>query len=141
MAAERIDIPAMEAPIERMGGELLEALIDELRIAGASWQQLSKDQQDSVIGRMKNRIRFETERAIHMIAAGARDAARVKIESVTVKEGAKAVLLVNDSVHEVIDYVGQSAVLVMCDPSQFFGGMDDVQGEDDQKPLPLDEQE
>lgn len=130
-----------EAPVERMGEQLLSALVDELRVAGASWQQLSKHQQDGVIDRLRNRIRFETERAIGLIAAGSREAARVRIESVTVKDGAKAVLQVSNSLHTVIDYVGSPAILVLCDPEQYFGGMDQIEGEDDQRALGLGNEE
>ena len=141
MNAQRKDVPEQPSPpVERMAGELLKALVDELRVAGASWQQLSKDQQDSVINRMRSRVRYETEQAITLIAKGSREAAMVAIESVTVKGGAKkAVLIVNDSVHELIDYVGQKAVLVMCDPEQYMGGVDEVEGEDEQGSLPLED--
>lgn len=140
MAAVPQEAPNYSVPVERMGEQLLSALVDELRIAGASWQQLSKDQQDNVIARLRQRIRHETEQAVMLIAAGSRDTARVRIESVTVKDGAKAVLHIGNSVHAVIDYVGSAAVLVMCDPEQYFGGLDQVEGEDDQRALPINDE-
>lgn len=128
---------ANDAPVERMGAELLKALVDELRVAGASWQQLSKDQQDSVIARMRSRVQHEVQQAVNQVVAGAQQSARVKVESVTVKDGAKIVLKTLSEIHDVIDHVGKDAVLIMCDPAQFFGGMDEVEGEADQPGLPL----
>lgn len=127
----------LDAPAETMGLELLKAIVDELKIAGASWQELSQDQQDGVIARISARIRHETARAVNLIAGAANDSARVKVESVTVKDGSKIVLKTLLPVHDVIDHVGKDAVLVMVDPEQFFGGMDSVKGDKDQPDLPL----
>lgn len=126
-----------EEPIERMGAALLQALIDELRTASKNWQQLSKEQQDRVIDRLRFKIRVETEAAMNTIAAGTFEAASVKVEKIVVKDGAKAEIAIATNLHEAVDRVGRPAVLVMCDPSQYFAGMDEIEGEADQKPLEL----
>jgi hypothetical protein len=140
--AQPKDIPIVEVSIEvaadRMGGELLKALVDEVRTAPAQWSKLSEVQQEQLIARLRSVVHLETRKAVHLIAKGAREAARVTIESITVKDGAKAVLRVGDSIHELIDYVGQPAVLVMCDPEQFFAAGDDVEADADQPGLPLE---
>jgi hypothetical protein len=125
-------------PIERMGAELLKALVDEVRLAPAQWAKLTQVQQDMLIERLRSCVRTETEKAVRLIAAGSYDAARCKIESLTVKDGAKCVLQVGGSAHDVLDYVGQQAVLVMCDHEQYFHEIDDVEGDKDQPELPLE---
>jgi hypothetical protein len=141
MSAEPTEVrDQLEVPIDRMGAELLKALVDEVRTASAQWSKLTEVQQEMLISRLRNTVRTETEKAMYLIAKGARETARVKIESLTVKEGAKCVLQIGgDAAHDVLDYVGQSAVLVMCDPKQFFGDMDEVKADKQQPELPLGE--
>jgi hypothetical protein len=126
--------------VDNMGGELLRALVDEVRTVPQQWGKLSEGQQAGVIERLRQVVRSETEKAVFLISKGEHEAARVKIESLTVKDGAKCVLqLGNDSKHEVLDYVGQHAVLLMCDPEQYFAAGDDVKPDADQPQLPLEE--
>lgn len=126
------------AAIDRMGGELLKALVDEVRTAPAQWSKLTETQQAMLIARLRATVFAETEKALFLLAKGQREAARVKIESLTVKDGAKCVLQVGgDSAHDVLDYVGQAAVLVMCNPEQYFTAKVDVAAEKDQADLPL----
>lgn len=133
---------ANEAAVDRMAAELLRALVDEVRQAPAQWSKLTEVQQDMLIQRLRTTVRTETEKAILLVAGGKREVARVKIESLTAKEGVKCVLQVGaDAQHEVLDYVGQKAVLVMCDPEQFFSGVDQIKPEKDQQDLPLGEGE
>lgn len=128
----------LDLPVERMAGELLRALVDEVRTVPAQWSKLSEGQQDGVISRLRNVVKLEAAKACQLIAQGKLDAARVKIEGLTVKDGAKCTLgLTNEAAHDVIDYVGKPAVLLMTNPDQYFAGGDDVQPDRDQQQLPL----
>lgn len=130
----------LEGSIDRMAAELLKALVDEVRTAPAQWSKLTEIQQEMLIARLRTTVKTETEKAVLLVAGGKRDIAQVKIESLTAKEGVKCVLQVGaDAQHEVLDYVGQKAVLVMCDPEQFFEGLDQIKPEKDQQDLPLGE--
>lgn len=133
-----IEVDPHENVSDRMGAELLKALVDEVRVAPAQWSKLTESQQEQLIGRLRTVVRTEAMKAVHLIAKGPREAARVKIESLTVKDGAKCVLQVGDSAHDVLDYVGQSAVLVMCNPDAYFAGIEDVRADKDQQELPLE---
>lgn len=140
MSAQTAEVIVLETPIDRMGGELLRALVDEVRTAPAQWSKLTELQQEQLIARLRNVVRIEAEKALFLLAKGPREAARVKIESLTVKDGAKVVLQAEEkAAHDVLDYVGQSAVLVMCDPEQYFAAGDDVEPDADEPELPLDE--
>lgn len=140
MSAERSEIPValdLDAAIERMGAELLKALVDEVRNAPAQWQKLTKTQQDMLIDRLRSTVRRETDRAVQLIAKGKRKSATVVVESLTVKDGAKAALKLVDGIHDVVDYVGRSAVLALCDPAQYLKGIENLKGDDEQKGLEL----
>jgi len=138
MSAQPNVIELPNVPVERMAAELLRALVDEVRLAPAQWSKLSESQQEGVINRLRAVVRVETEKAMQLIAKGKQEAARVKVESLTAKEGVKCVLtLAADSAHAVLDYVGKPAVLVMCNPEQFFSGANDVKADKDQQDLPL----
>ncbi|HEU4619780.1 MAG TPA: hypothetical protein VFV10_17210 [Gammaproteobacteria bacterium] len=139
MSAQPIDIPndRLEVPLERMGANLLEALVNELRQLSKTWQQLSKDQQDRVIDRLRFRVREETEAAMNLIAAGDFEAATVKVEKIVVKDGAKAEIAIGTNLHRAVDRVGFPAVLVMCNPEQYLKGIEELEGEDEQKNLDL----
>lgn len=131
--------PAPESPPERMGAQLLTQLIDMLRSTSGTWDQLSKGQQDSKIGALRSKIRELAGEAIKSIKAGAYENAIVLIESITVKDGAKATITFDTKeAHALIDYVGSRGVLVLCNPEQFFKDADAIEGEDEQKKLPLD---
>lgn len=127
------------AAVDRMGGELLKALVDEVRNAPAQWSKLTEMQQSNLITRLRQAVYSETEKAVILLAKGEHKAATVRIESLTVKEGAKVVLQASEgAARDALGYVGLSGVLVMCNPQQFFAGGDDVKGDKDQTELPLD---
>jgi hypothetical protein len=129
---------ALDVPVERMAGELLRALVDEVRTAPAQWSKLSEGQQETLIARLRNVVRLEAAKACQLIAQGKVDGARVKIEGLTVKDGAKCTLgLTNEAAHDVIDYVGKPAVLLLISPEQYFAAGDDVKADRDQPQLPL----
>lgn len=132
-------LTTLEITADRMGGELLKALVDEVRTAPAQWTKLSEADQEKLIARLRTVVQTETKKAVALIAKDGRDAAAVKIESMTVKDGTKVVLQTDEkAARDVLGYVGQAAVLVMCKPEVYFQTMNEVVADKDQQDLPLE---
>jgi hypothetical protein len=131
-------IAAADPAVDRMGGELLKALVDEVRTLPAQWSKLTEVQQTMAIARLRSAVRAETEKALFLLAKGQHKAATVKIDSLTVKDGAKVVLQASEAAaRDVLGYVGINAVLVMCNPDQYFAGKVEIKTDQDQPGLPL----
>lgn len=52
---------------ETLGLDLLNALVDELKVAPDCWQKMSQLQQDQTIDRLRARTQTLVEQALHML--------------------------------------------------------------------------
>src|SRR5690606_30910002 len=77
---------------ETMAGDLMSFLRDELKAAPDVWQKMSEEQQENVIYRAENRVLTAVKKAVQIIASADRPTISATVESVTVKDGIKAVL-------------------------------------------------
>ena len=127
---------------DMMLGEMLQIVIDEIKAAPDVWQKMSQDQQDDMIDRCKRRLTGVVEQAVTHIVAAGRPVITADVESVTFKDGIKAVLKVSQSNplrHELADATGLQVLVVVTDIKQFSGGTEGVKSDDDQPGLPLDD--
>jgi uncharacterized protein (DUF2141 family) len=65
------------------------------------------------------------------------------IDSLVIKKEAKVSVTMargTQEVHQLADRVGQRAVIVFADPKEFTEGMEQIQAQADQNPLPLDDE-
>lgn len=142
-AAKATPIPdedRLERPRTQLAAGLLEALVQDLNRMSGTWQQLTKTQQDEYIDRLRHRIDNLARQAVADIAAGDYVRARVAVRDIAVKDKENvAKLAIKDRLHDVIDWRGFDAVLVLADPTQFFEGLGDIEGEDEQKGLNFDD--
>lgn len=130
-----------EIAAETMHGDLMAVVIDEVKALPDVWQKLSEDEQDQVIDRVKTRTRDAIEDCVRIIATQGFVRLRAAVESVTVKDGIKAVLKVGQydpHRHELVDATGSNAVIVLADLDAFLGGTDQVKADPDQQSLVLD---
>lgn len=134
------DEDRLERPRTQLAAGLLEALIQDLNRMSGTWKQLTKTQQDDYIDRLRQRIDNLVRQAVADIAGGDYVRARVGVRDLAIKDKenvAKVAIL--DKLHDVIDWRGHDAVLVLADPAQFFEGLADIEGEDEQKGLNFDD--
>lgn len=125
---------------ETMVGDLLGALVDEIRILQDPWQKTSEAKQAEVIDRLTRRVESVVKRAVHIIASDDRPTIRADLEQVTLKEGIKAVLTIRSDEparHELYDATGQSVLVVIMNAEQYQGGKDQVKPDKDQPEIPL----
>lgn len=142
------ELPTYEAaPIDvaeaTMRGDLIDALLTELKAAKDVWPKLSQFDQDVIIARIDNRVCYAIAQAVRTIAAKGRPTVRATIDQLTAKDGIKAVLSLSKADpqrHALLDAVGQQVVIVVADAEAFLGG--ELPASDpDQPDLPMAAQE
>lgn len=129
---------AVEMAAETMTGDLLAALVDEFKVAPDVWQKLPEHQQENLIYRLQQRIQDNVRKAVEIIASANRPTIIATVESVTVKDGIKAVLTLPKSDaqrHELFDAAGLSVLLIVGGASEYYGGADKVKPDPDQPAL------
>jgi hypothetical protein len=122
---------------DTMTGDLLAALIDEFKHAPDVWQKMSEATQSDVIFRVRNRVRHAVKDAVHIIASANRPTIVGTVESVTIKDGIKAVISLSKTDpqrHALADAAG-SAILMVVASDTYDGGTEEVKPEPDQPPL------
>lgn len=123
---------------------LMEAALQEIRILERPWDQLTEDQQDEVIHRVRLAANEVTAEVIATVAAGAsRSRAIVEIVSVGVKAKVTDVKLqlksTDPAVHAIIGARGEQAVLVIgSDPYDYGVGKDGITSDKGQQDLPIE---
>lgn len=123
---------------ELMAGEMMAMIIDELKQAPCVWQQMSEHDQQDVIYRAERRVKSIITQAVHILASKDRPALIGDVDTVTFKDGVKAVLKMDKASphrHDLADAEGSSVILVVVDPDEYFGGVDEVEAEPNQASL------
>lgn len=129
---------AVEMAAETMTGDLLAACIDELKIQRDVWPKLGEEEQQEAIYRLTARITENVRQAVEIIASANRPTIVATVESVTVKDGIKAVLTLqkhDEHRHELVDAAGTSVLLIVGGASEYYGGTEKVKADPDQKTL------
>ena len=105
-------------------GEVLSAAMKQLRAAERPWLRLPEEQQMEVIREMREDVSEAIERAVVIIASDARTVFHAEVESVTFKEGVKAVLHMANTMasHELADSAGGSVLVVIEDAKRYVRG-------------------
>ena len=124
---------------ETMTGDLISAFIDELKLAPDVWPKMSQSVQEEVIYRATARVRANVTAAVRLIAADGRATITATLESITAKDGIKAVCNLgkhDPNRHELLDSVGKAVLIVVADSEQYGGG-EVPKADADQPELPI----
>lgn len=127
----------LELAAETMRGDLVSALIDELKAAPDCWPKLSQRQQEDVIRRITERCEHLVDQVVNIIAADGRQVITSTLEQITAKDGIKAVCVLgrhDPNRHELLDAVGKAVLIVVADSEAYQGG-ELPKGEADQREL------
>lgn len=122
-------------------GDLMHSMLDEVKALPDVWQKLPQYRQDQVLARIEGRSRTILGRVVEIIAADARPSIPANVESVTVKDGIKAVLAVSRSSpqrHDLVDAQGSAVMIVIADAEPYTGG-DKPKSQKDQRALALND--
>lgn len=130
----------IEIAAETMLGDMMQLVIGEMRALPNVWEKLSQDRQDEVIGRVQKRCADAVRQCVQMIATSGRTAIPGALDSVTVKDGIKAVVklsMTDPNRHELIDACGRGVIVIVADAAEFAGGADEIKGEPDQREMDI----
>lgn len=145
--AIRVDAEAKDAKADAaviadttMCGDLLGALIDEIRTMPDVWQKTSEEKQAQIIERLTRRVESAVKTAVHIIASDGKPQIEVTLEGVTVKDKIKAALIIPNGsalLHDLIDSQGEQILVVLPRTSQYLGGTGGIKPDKDQPEIPL----
>lgn len=132
------DIREMTA--DTIGVDILQALVQEIKLLPDVWAKMPKRKQDDVINRLRARVEHNIRMAVHLIASDNRTTIVGDLESVTSKDGIKAQFKISSASagrHHLFDSVGRACLIVIADSDEAVSGMENVQGESDQRAMDL----
>lgn len=125
---------------ETVGRDLLQALVQEIKLLPDVWPKLSQKKQDDVIDRLRNRVETNVKMAVHLVASEGRTVVAGDLDQITIKDGVKAVVKFGSSapnLHELYEASGKAVLVVVANPAQHTGGIDEIKGEADQRAMDL----
>lgn len=126
-----------------VGNALLKAWYEQLTQQRLMWAVTPQQEQQVILDRMRDQVDAIVALAVRRIASEGFLSCAIKVEQLTVKDdGAKAQFSLargTEELHQVMDRVGASAVLVFISPEQFYATHDAVKAQLDQGELPLEE--
>ena len=123
---------------ESIGTTLLRALLDEVQQLPDLWQKLNERRQAEMIDRLRSQVEDQVRQLVLTVCARGFTALPADLESLTFKDGAKAVLKLSrtgESIHELADNVGGRCLIVLATAAEFTDGMFTVQPDPDQADL------
>ena len=134
---------AVELGIETLRGDIRDRILDNICRQMPCWTKMSEQEQKRFIGRAET-IAYETVReAAQIIAHQGFAHLIVSTGKWTVKDGIKLEVGASSSVDDITKLASHgagSAVLVLAEPSVFFGQRADAVADKDQPDLPIDEE-
>lgn len=129
---------------ETAGKDLLGALVTEIKLLPDVWQKLPKAKQDDVIDRLRSRVEENVKMVVFTIASQNRTTVAGHLDKVTIKGNVEAVIKFGinagnlPGLFEAAAEQGEKTVLVVVSSAESYTqGMDEVQGESDQRNMDL----
>jgi len=119
--AEVVEKSATDLAREYLMGELMSAATRQLRSLEKPWLRLPEEQQKRVLREVQDDVAKAVRAAVELIASDDRTRFRASVESVTFKDGVKAVLTMfnTEESHELADTTGSSVLVVIENPSRY----------------------
>jgi hypothetical protein len=119
-------------------GEVMASAMKQLRATDKPWLRLPEEAQKRVISEVRQDVSKAIEKAVELIASDARTVFRSQVESVTFKDGVKAVLTMSNTQasHELADTAGGFVFVVIENPNRYtYGGENVPKAEPNQREI------
>lgn len=135
-----MDMTVEKTPIELarefMLGELMSAAMKQLRSLDKPWLRLPEAKQKEVIDEVRDQVSVAIRQAVEIIATDDRTRFAASVESVTFKDGVKAVMTMTNSQasHELADTAGGRVFIVIEDPNRYVMGSGSIPKPDPDQP-------
>jgi hypothetical protein len=133
----------LEFAREELAGKLKAMCVGLLESFKNPWNMTSEKNQQIALAKMEEVIEQQVRRAVMVIATERNPRLSATVESVTFKDGIKAVLTLDkhsEGRHDLADAEGTTVLIVMANPEQFTGGMEKTGAAPDQNALNLESQ-
>lgn len=116
-----IEKTAADLAREFLLGEVMSSAMKQLRALEKPWLRLPEEAQRKVIDEVREDVEAAIHRAVEIIATDDRTRFTAAVESVTFKDGVKAVLTMSNSAasHELADTAGGRVFIVIEDPTRY----------------------
>jgi len=121
---------------EIMAKDLLSSLVTEIKLLPDIWEKLVQEKQNDIIERLRKTVIQATKNAVHIIASQGHAAIPGELEQILIKDGAKATVKIikeAQSLHNLCEFQGSAVFIVCADHLQYLSGVQDIQGEADQR--------
>lgn len=105
-------------------GDIRDFLLDRVKTMGKPWAAMTEDEQSDQIHAAKDAAETIVRRACEIIASGGKKAMIGTLESVTVKDGVKAVVKLSktdEQRHSLIDAQGHAVSVIFADAAPYTG--------------------
>lgn len=138
---EDIDLAAtIQVATETLTGDVRDFVLDTLKHEQNKrpWHERSEAEQRDTVHRVESMAQDLVRQAVELLAAQGRRVVKATVESITIKDGIKAVLSLSKfdaQRHALADSQGATVLLVVADPDAFAGERAPVEIKPDQPEL------
>ncbi len=125
---------------KQLGAALIDAALTEVKNQQRPWQQMTEDEQRDVLDRITSQVKAAVADTIRLLATSGANHIVCELEQITVKKGAKAVLVIpkgTDLDQHLLDAVGQPVILVIGPELKAAGDIQAPRPDPNQQPLPI----
>lgn len=135
-SVEHKNIPLVAA--EHMGKQLLETVLQELRVAPDVWQKMNERQQAETIDRVRHAVTYAVAGAVNTIVSAENPTVVGEVEAVQIKDKIKLSLIISRNNHsESLNRLyeagtGSPVQVLLGTAEQYLGGMELISAEPDQ---------
>jgi hypothetical protein len=133
-----------ELGIETLTGDVRDALLTHVRSMEDPWSKLSEKKQQDKIFAVQSIADDLVRRAVSLIAAQGFDHVLVTVRKMTISEKGIVQSVFDrskapDNVIHLMERQNAQAVLILCDPTDYFGERVEAKPQPDQPEIPLGE--
>lgn len=124
---------------ESIAGDLLNALVRELKTMPDIWVRVPEDEQTEILDRLRQRVTNCTRQAVKLIVAADRLTVAGELKRVTFSDKIEAVFAFSKqdpSAMELCRAQGLLCLITTADATQFLGGVDETKADSNQPDLP-----
>lgn len=140
---EEEKVSSVQIARETMTGDIRDCILDVLKHGlGKPWEQHSEFEQRDLVDKAEKAARESVNNAVDIIVADGRPTIVADLESITVKDGIKAIVKLSkgdELRHNLIDSQGKTVLLVVTDKDSYKGEKAPAAIDKDQPSLPMTE--
>lgn len=129
------DPATIEMAAEHMAGDLIAAMLQEIKLLPDIWPKLPELEQQQIIDRARARVTDNIRAAVRRIASDGRITVVAELEKVTFGKVVQAVMAIGAHDPKRLDLAmhrGSTCLIVIADADEFMGGLDDAKPDPDQ---------